>query len=71
MSLTPREQLEKMYDDFAENYRACCMTSNEIKYVLSQGLTEKQKKHILSAARIGWRKRLHELDIELAKQGEQ
>jgi hypothetical protein len=63
--------LKQTYDIFAEHYRACCMTSDEIKFVLSAILTEKQKKTILYAAKSGWIKQMNLLDQQLAKEGEQ
>lgn len=69
MSIQNRE-LERIYDDFASNYRACCMNSDEIKNVLSKSLTEKQHREILRTARAGWVDRLKALDVELAMQGE-
>jgi hypothetical protein len=68
--MSTKEEYERMYDDFASGYRACCKRRREIDIVLD-GLKDSEQKKILTAAKTGWIERLKFLDQRLAEEGEQ
>jgi hypothetical protein len=68
--MSTKEAYERMYDDFASSYRACCQQSQEVCLVL-EGLKDLEKLQILRAAKLGWVNRMKVLDNRLAEQGEQ
>jgi hypothetical protein len=67
--MSEKEAYERMYDDFASAYRACCKQSNEVSLVL-EGLKDIEKLKVLRAAKEGWINRMKVLDHRLAEQGE-